>query len=52
MNKKLKRKLLFTLLLILSIVVVTLGLKYFPFNRVVKLPASAEKEFANPQQIY
>ncbi|MEI7980039.1 MAG: hypothetical protein WCI71_00205 [Bacteroidota bacterium] len=52
MSKKSKRILLFILLLLFSIVVVALGLKYFPFTRVVKLPASAEKEFANPQQIY
>ncbi|MCK9204248.1 MAG: hypothetical protein M0P58_07420 [Bacteroidales bacterium] len=52
MTKKTKKILIFSFLLLFSVVVVALGLKYFPFTRIVKLPASAEKEFANPRQIH
>ncbi len=48
MNKKNKRLLIFGLLLLLSVVVLALGLKYFPFTKVVKMPAGSEKEFVTP----
>ena len=50
MNKKQKKLLIFTLLIFFSMVVVALGLKYFPFTRVMKMPAGSEKEFANPKK--
>ena len=50
MNKKNKRILLFSLMLFFSIVVLALGLKYFPFVKMVKMPAASEKEFVNPQK--
>lgn len=39
-------------LLPLSIIAVTLGLKYFPLNKVVSIPSSSEKEFLNSQKIH
>ena len=50
MRKKSKKILLFGVLAFFSVVVVALGLRYFPFTRVMKLPAAAEKEFVNPQR--
>ena len=51
MNKKSKRLLVFSLLLFLSIVVAALGLKYFPFTKVMKMPAASESDFVNPQKV-
>jgi len=51
MKKKSRRLLLFSLLLLFSIVIVALGVKYFPFTKVMKMPAGSEKEFVNPQKI-
>lgn len=36
----------------IGIVVVALGLKYFPLNKVMSIPSSSETEFANPQKIH
>jgi len=49
MNKKSKKITLLGALVFFSVVVVALGIRYFPFTRVIKLPAAAEKEFVNPQ---
>ncbi|MEI7661351.1 MAG: hypothetical protein WCK34_04105, partial [Bacteroidota bacterium] len=49
MNKKSKRLLIFSLLLLFSVVVAALGLRYFPFRRLVKMPAGSETEFINPK---
>ncbi len=51
MNKKSKKLYLFGLLLLLSAVVVALGIKYFPFTKVVKMPAGSEQEFVNPEKV-
>ena len=51
MNKKYKKLLLFSLMLLFSIVILALGLKYFPFTKVMKMPAGAEQEFVNPQKV-
>ncbi len=51
MNKKSKRLLIFSLLLFFSIVVAALGLRYFPFTRMIRMPAGAEKEFINPKTV-
>jgi len=51
MNKKNKRLLLFSLLLLFSVIVLALGLKYFPFTKVIKMPAGSEKEFVTPGKI-
>jgi two-component system invasion response regulator UvrY len=48
MNKKNKRLIIFSLLLLFSVVVLALGLKYFPFTKVIKMPSGSEKEFASP----
>ena len=50
MNKKYKKLLLFSLLLLCSIVILALGLRYFPFTKVMKLPAGSEQAFVNPQK--
>jgi hypothetical protein len=52
MSKKNKRLVIFSLMLLLSIVVLAVGLKYFPFTKVVKMPAGSEKEFVNPEKIH
>jgi hypothetical protein len=49
MNKINKKLLIFSLLLLFFIVLLALGLKYFPFTKVVKMPAGSEKEFVNPE---
>jgi hypothetical protein len=51
MKKRNKRLLIIGVLLLVSAVILGLGLKYFPFTKVVKMPAGSEKEFANPQKI-
>jgi len=51
MSKKNKRLVIFSLLLLFSIVVLSLGVKYFPFTKVVKMPAGSEKEFVDPEKI-
>lgn len=50
MNKKTKRLLLFGVLLFCSIVMLALGLKYFPFTKVIKLPVGSEQAFVDPQK--
>ncbi len=49
-----KKKWLIAVIIIvpLSLVMVALGLKYFPFNKVVSIPSSSETEFVNPQKIH
>lgn len=50
MIKRNKKLTIAALLLILSVVAVAVGLKYFPFTKVMKLPAAADKEFVNPER--
>ena len=52
MTRKTKKILIISVLLLFCVAAVGVGLKYFPFTRVVKLPASEEREFVNSQQIY
>ncbi|MEI7897917.1 MAG: hypothetical protein WCJ26_12840 [bacterium] len=51
MNKRNKRLLIYSLLLLFAIVILALGLKHFPFTKLVKMPAGSEKEFVNPEKI-
>ncbi len=39
-------------MLFFSIVILAVGLKYFPFARVVKMPAAPEKEFSDPEKVH
>ncbi len=48
MNKKSRRLLIFGLLLFCSVIVLALGLKYFPFTKVMKMPSAPEQAFVNP----
>ncbi len=48
MTKKKKRLLVLAVLLLISAVIVALGLKYFPFTRLVRMPAAPEQSFVNP----
>ncbi|MFZ4521603.1 MAG: hypothetical protein ACOYNC_07855 [Bacteroidales bacterium] len=50
MTRKNKKLTIFSLLLLFSIVVAGLGLKYFPFTKVVRMPAGSEQEFVNPEK--
>ncbi|MCX6304411.1 MAG: hypothetical protein NT040_05550 [Bacteroidetes bacterium] len=52
MKRKNKRLLIFSLVFLLSAVVLALGLKYFPFTKVVKMPAVSESEFVNPEKAH
>lgn len=51
MSKKKKRLLILGILFTLSVIAVAIGWRYFPFNKVMKVSSSEEKEFTNPQQI-
>jgi len=51
MSKRSKKLLLFSLMLLFSVVILALGLKYFPFTKVMKMPAGSEQAFVNPQKI-
>ena len=50
MKKRNKRLIVLGILLAFSIVILILGLKYFPFTKVVKMPAGSEREFTNPEK--
>jgi len=50
--KKKKWIIILGLLIVVSVIVVAVGLKYFPFNKVVSIPSSSETEFTNPQKIH
>ncbi|MCK9219231.1 MAG: hypothetical protein M0P47_04170 [Bacteroidales bacterium] len=52
MSKRNKKFLVFGLCFFGTVLVVGVGLKYIPFTKVMKLPAGAEKEFTNPQQLH
>jgi len=51
MKKKNKRLAIAGLLLLFSLVVIALGLKYFPFAKLVRMPAGSEKVFVNPEKV-
>lgn len=51
MTKKTKRLLVFGFLILCSVVVLALGLKYFPFTKVMKMPSGSEQVFVDPQKI-
>ncbi|MCX6268916.1 MAG: hypothetical protein NTW16_16445 [Bacteroidetes bacterium] len=51
MQKKKKRLAILGMLLLFSMVILALGLKYFPFTKMVKMPAGLEKEFVNPEKV-
>ncbi len=48
MIKKHKKLILFLVLLACSAIVAAVGLRFFPFSKVIKMPSGAEKEFTNP----
>ncbi len=50
MKKRNKRLLVLGILLALAVVVFSLGRRYLPFTKMVKMPAGSEKEFTNPQK--
>jgi hypothetical protein len=52
MKKQTKRLVLLALLIVISLLVAALGWKYLPFNKVMKVSGSTDKEFANPEQIH
>ena len=52
MNKKTKRLLIFSLLIVFSIVAGALGLKYFPFIKMIISSAGSGNEVANQQKIH
>ncbi len=51
MIKKHKKLTIFLILLVSSVIAAALGLKYFPFSKVMKMPSGSEKEFVNPQTV-
>ena len=51
MNRKTKRLLVFGFLILCSVVMLALGLKYFPFTKVMKMPAGSEQVFVDPLKI-
>ncbi|MDP1621068.1 MAG: hypothetical protein Q8M08_01885 [Bacteroidales bacterium] len=51
MDKKNRRLIIISLMLLFSIIMLSLGLKYFPFTKVVKMPSGTEKEFVNPEKV-
>jgi hypothetical protein len=51
MLKKRKKTIIILVLLGVSAVVAAIGLKYFPFTKVIKLPAASEQEYADPVKI-
>lgn len=50
--KKKKWFFIIGLLILVSIVLVAVGLKYFPLNKVVSIPSSSETDFTNSQKIH
>jgi hypothetical protein len=50
MDRKKKRVVISGVILLFSIVVVALGLKYFPFSKMVKMPAGSDKDYISPEK--
>ncbi|MEI7499225.1 MAG: hypothetical protein WCK84_02150 [Bacteroidota bacterium] len=50
MNLKTKRLRIFGLLLLFSVVLLALGLKYLPFTRVSKIPSVSNQSYVDPQK--
>ncbi|HZX62530.1 MAG TPA: hypothetical protein VFE66_04885 [Bacteroidales bacterium] len=51
MQKKQKRFLLFSVILVVLIVVAALSARYIPFNKILKISGTTETEFVNRQHI-
>ncbi len=50
MVKKKKRVVILGVILLFSVVVLALGYKYFPFSKMVKMPAGSEKDYISPEK--
>jgi len=51
MTKKNKRFFLLGMLCLFSAIILAVGLKYFPYTKLVKIPSGSEKEFVDPGKI-